>query len=563
MSETLTTPEQPNFQASIDAITSRRLTPENLDQYADEALNDLVGVVDEAVQTYKRQPTIDAPNPKEEERAAFSYYGMEANVVEATLDHIANVADQIHGLDTVIAEATVNSRNIIIPPNEGQAVEIIPGDGSFQEKQTIPRTKTLAFILENQFDIDLRDPEQFTLTTGALGDNMMRGLSYNLVESPALNRAVFVCDEEGNVTFVFDTARLADAKLDSSILARMTKDELSELLEQQGNLGRRVVYSPQFVERMISLLEEIPQEDKAEIIDNNTSQFLKPNENLPEGSLAYAKIAERLEVAARTVSLAIKELQDQLSPVSRGRAKYYLPEDQQKIHDYLEEKGVLVPRAREDQLAVFGMAKKFEVPRSAILRALKELGVEIGDVAKAKFETSISSAYSPEQQEIVKQWLEDNEKGGLSELQLAEKFNTSRFIINKIRKELSNEDTATPLVGSGRRVLVPASQHELIGQLVEKHHSKTPRELSEAPEGYESKMDIVRRLGIHSKTITRAIEATQEELGDVPMALFSNNPSPAYSPEQQRIIEQWLSENMRRQRNSRLGRALVEQSVSK
>lgn len=562
MSETFTTPEQPNFQASIDAITSRRLTPENLNQYADEALNDLVGVVDEAVQAYMRQPTVNAPSPKEEERAAFAYYGMEANVVEATLDHIAHVADQIQGLDNLIAATTVHSLNVIIPP-DNQRVEITPGDGSFQEKQTIPRTKTLAFILENQFDIDLRDPEQFTLTTGALGDNMMRGLSYNLVETPALNRAVFVCDEEGNATFVFDTARLADAKLDSSILARMTKDELSELLEQQGNLGRRVVYSPQFVERMVSLLEEIPQEDKAEIIDNNTSQFLKPNENLPEGSLAYAKIAERLEVAARTVSLAIKELQDQLSPVSRGRAKYYLPEDQQKIHDYLEEKGVLAPRAREDQLAVFGMAKKFEVPRSAILRALKELGVEIGDVAKAKFETSISSAYSPEQQELVKQWLEDNEKGGLSELQLAEKFNTSRFIINKIRKELSNDAATTPLVGSGRRVLVPASQHELIGQLVEKHHSETPRELSEAPEGYESKMDIVRRLGIHSKTITRAIEATQEELGDVPMALFSNNPSPAYSPEQQRIIEQWLSKNMRRQRNSRLGRALVEQSVSK
>ena len=393
---------------------------------------------------------------------------------------------------------------------------------------------------------------------------MMREQSYSLVETPALNRAVFVCDEEGNATFVFDTARLADAKLDSSILIRMTKDELSELLEQQGNLGRRVVYSPQFVERMVSLLEEIPQEDRAEIIDDNASQFLKPNENLPEGSLAHAKIAEKLEVASRTVSIAIKELQDQLSPVSRGRARYYSTEDQQKIHDYLEAKGTFAPDATEDQLAVLGMAKKFEVPRSAVLRALKELEDEIGEVAKAKFGgTAVGPAYSLEQQELVKRWLENNEKGGLSELQLAEKFNTSRFIINKIRKELSYEDTATPLVGSGRRVLVPASQHELIGQLVEKHHSKTPRELSEAPEGYESKMDIVRRLGIHSKTVTKAIEATQEELGDVPTALFSNNPSPAYSPEQQRVIEQWLGENMRRQRNSRLGRALVEQSVSK
>lgn len=191
MSETLTTPEQPNFQASIDAITSRRLTPENLNQYADEALNDLVGVVDEAVQAYMRQPTINAPNHKEEERAAFAYYGMEANVVEATLDHIAHVADQIQGLDNLIAANTVHSPNVIIPP-DNQRVEIASGDGSFQEKQTIPRTKTLAFILENQFDIDLRDPEQFTLTTGALGDNMMRGLSYNLVETPALNRAVFV-----------------------------------------------------------------------------------------------------------------------------------------------------------------------------------------------------------------------------------------------------------------------------------------------------------------------------------------------------------------------------------
>ena len=145
MSEILTTLEQPDFQASIDAITSRRLTPENIDQYADGALNDLVGVVDEAVQAYKRQPTINAPNSKEEEHVAFAYYGMDANVVEATLDHIADVADQIHSLDKLIAETTLHSRSIIIPP-DSQRVEITPGDGSFQEKQTIPRTKTLAFI---------------------------------------------------------------------------------------------------------------------------------------------------------------------------------------------------------------------------------------------------------------------------------------------------------------------------------------------------------------------------------------------------------------------------------
>lgn len=563
MSEFHISPEKTNFQANIDAITSRRLTPENLNQYADEALEDLVRVVDETVRAYKSQPTIESITPKGEERAAFAYYGLEANSIESTLDHIADIAGQIHSLDSLIAEPIVRTRNVIIPP-DSQRVEITPGDGSFQEKQTIPRTKTLAFILENQFSIDLRDPEQFRLTTGVLGDNMMREQSYHMMEVPGLNRTVFVCDEEGNATFVFDTTRFQEIGIESQTLACMTKDELNNFLDGHDGIGRRVVYSPQFVERMIGLLDEIPQDDNAEIIDASASEFLKPSESIPEDALSSRKIAGSLGLASRTVNLAIKELQDQLTPIVRGRVKFYPLDDQQKIHDYLDVKGTLVPRATEEQRSVVGIAEELDVGRSAVLRALRELGDELGPVTKAKFGGSkISPAYSLEQQELVKQWLEDNEKGGLSELQLAEKFNTSRFIINKIRKELSDENAAAPLVGSGRRVLIPASQHELIGQMVEKYHGETARELSSAPEGYESKMDIVRRLGVHPKTVTRAIEATQQELGEVEVALFSNNLSPAYSPEQQKIIERWLSENMRRQRNSKLGRTLVEQSVSK
>lgn len=425
--------QQNDFKPAINEILSRRLTPENIDHYADDALDDLVKVVDGILRAFRQQPIVFGATERADENAAFARYGLNADMIEDTLDHVTAVADDIRELDTLLNEITKHSNSIIIPPGDRGVGEITPGDGSFSEKQSIERTKTILFLLKNRFDIDLRDSGEFKIISGVLGDNMIRAQGYNMLDIPALDRAVFVCDEEDNATFIFDTTRL-EGLIITSELANLTKDKLHELLEQHPSVGRRVVYSKRFVEEIASLLKELPEgDDVVKNVDEDTGQFLKS-----------------------------------------------------------------VEKASKDQLSASGMAKKFGVSWDTIIKALNDLGDRLGKVNKARFGSSITSAYWPEQQELVRQWLAQHD-----------------------------EKRGNALV---------------------------------APKGYESKMDIVRRLGVHSRTVARAIEATKDELGQVMIALFSNNPSPAYSPDQQKIIEKWLSENMKRQKNSKLGRALLEHS---
>lgn len=495
MPETLSSIEQQtDFESDINEILNRKLTPENIDHYADDALDDLVEVVDSALKAFRQQPTVAGGTERADEHAAFTYYGLNPDTIENTLDHVAETADEIRKLDVLLDEITEHSNGVIIPPGD-RGIEVTPGDGSFNEKRSIERTKTVLFVLKNNFDVDLRNSKEFKVTSGVLGDTMMRAQSYKMLEISALDRVLFVCDEEDNATFVFDTTRLEKLVMNKKLEA-FTKDELHELLEQHKDVGRRLVYSKRFVEEVISLLEEIPEDNEEAIIDEDSSRFLKSKERVPLATIY--------------------------------------------------------------QLSARGMAKRFDVPQTAITRALNALGDKLGEVEKARF-PSIASAYSPEQQELVREWL-DEEEGGLSEVQLAEKLGTTPFIIHKIRLELGDEQVITSLRVEGRRFLIPVSQHELIRKMVVEYNEKRG-DISAAPEGYESKMDMARRLGVHPRTVAKAINGSQDQLGEVVTALFSNNSSPAYSPDQQRIIEKWLSENMKRQKNSKLGRALLERSA--
>lgn len=554
--------EQHDFKSNINAILNRKLTPENINRYADDALDDLIETVDSVLLSFHQEPVVTSETDRDNEQAAFTYYGLNPDTIEETLDHVAAIADEIHELDTLLQQATEHSEKVILPPGEEERTVITPGEGTFKERQTVERTKTVSFILKNRFDVDLRNPEEFRMTSGVLSDSMMRGQGYSMIEVPALDRVIFVCDEEGNATFIFDTARLRD-RITNEELAGRTKDELYGLIERHQSVGRRLVYSRQFVEQVVSLLEEIPKSaEEEEQIDEESGRFLRISEKVSDDYLAVNKIADKFGVAARTVSMAITDMGKLLSPiVTKKRNTYaslYSPEDQEKIYEYLDNRGTFAPAATKDQLSVFGMAREFGVTRSAIDKAIGELGEALGEVKKAKFNASISFAYSPEQQRLIKERLPDNETDGLSEVQLAEKLSTTRHIIRKIRYELGDEQVLTSLVDDGKRVVIPSSQHELIGQKVEEYKNREKQATTTAPEGYESRMDMVRRLGVHHRTVSRAIAATKGQLGEVQIALFSNNPSPAYSPEQQKIIETWLNENIRRQKNSKLGKVGVK-----
>lgn len=129
-----------SVEQSIDEITSRTLTADNINDYADTALTDFIRVVEQTIAQYRRHPTIHFADGLDEERAALRYANLDLNVIEQTLDHIADVADRLRQLDTEIAKATNYDTHVYVPPSPTETM-ITNGDGSFEPKKQIPRIK--------------------------------------------------------------------------------------------------------------------------------------------------------------------------------------------------------------------------------------------------------------------------------------------------------------------------------------------------------------------------------------------------------------------------------------
>lgn len=89
--------EVPAFKDELAGIVSTPLSAESIDTYADDALKELVTLVEETTYTYEVRPTIMFTTQREQEEAAFGYFGLQN--VEAILDHIAEKSDEIHQLD--------------------------------------------------------------------------------------------------------------------------------------------------------------------------------------------------------------------------------------------------------------------------------------------------------------------------------------------------------------------------------------------------------------------------------------------------------------------------------
>jgi hypothetical protein len=77
----------------------------------------------------------------------------------------------------------------------------VSGSGTYEAPRKLDRLVTLAYILERDFDID---PSTVRYVQGSTTDTMLRQEPYVRVEIEDLNRVVYVCDEEGNASYVFD-----------------------------------------------------------------------------------------------------------------------------------------------------------------------------------------------------------------------------------------------------------------------------------------------------------------------------------------------------------------------
>src|ERR1044071_2933951 len=107
----------PDFQARLNSALNTALTPENINNYAENALNEIIALVGAATDWYGYLPTPRYTDKSEEEAAAFRYFGLQD--VEAILDHVSEKDAEIKALDEVIANALPPIRKVIVPTDTG------------------------------------------------------------------------------------------------------------------------------------------------------------------------------------------------------------------------------------------------------------------------------------------------------------------------------------------------------------------------------------------------------------------------------------------------------------
>lgn len=211
------------YRERYQRIVEMPLSPNNVDSYADEAMDQLSGLIADIEDKYKWEGL--GLSDKEREDMIFQQ-ALPGENINDTLDRIDTVAQDLRGLDRLIdASRNMPVDQVILPPDETELLMTM-GEGSSgeaRELKRLPKLKTALFVLGQDFGVDVYDEEQLRLSTGIVDPKMMRKTSYDAIELPQLERLLLICDENGNRTYVFDTAKLDEVKITPEMLKNGTK----------------------------------------------------------------------------------------------------------------------------------------------------------------------------------------------------------------------------------------------------------------------------------------------------------------------------------------------------
>jgi len=262
-----------NFKQKLDGILYKQLTVENIETFAGEALGETISLTDEVLAEYRRNPNVKASpttlDTKAQEDEAFEILAL-PNINEI-LQSIMDVREKIGSLKEYLETNTENINTVITPPQPDRDIHIETSDGSFEKKRMFPRLLTLLYILEHDFDIT-PDPKNVQITEGIVTPKMMRKTPYTRVEIPGLGRAVYICDEEGNTSYVFDMAKITEAGLTLEEIDLDDKGDKNSLIAYHPGIGIKIIQSKNWRNHIADALGEsipeiqtgIPQEHERE-----------------------------------------------------------------------------------------------------------------------------------------------------------------------------------------------------------------------------------------------------------------------------------------------------------
>jgi hypothetical protein len=249
-----------NIENRLKILQERQINPDNIFDFYDDFLNGLIDISEQVLNRYIKEERVPTKKDREkgiQEDEAFKYFN---------LDSISEIINKMSGIiherssrledikEEIVSRSHIEKRLFVPPDRDDKYIINVGNGGGIEEKRNIPRLLTLIYILENDLDLNLEDHKDITINKGINEENMMRKESYIRVLIPELNRIVYICDEEGNASFVFDRNSIKEKNLSAFELDNYTKINFNELIENNKNIGVKITQSKNWRERMLTAL---------------------------------------------------------------------------------------------------------------------------------------------------------------------------------------------------------------------------------------------------------------------------------------------------------------------
>lgn len=253
------------YKQRLNGILNSQLTVDNIEIFADDALAQTTSLIDDILSQYqkyqKNYKPIIPDNTKQEDKA-LELFNL-PNVPEI-LQSIIDVKEKIDNLKAYMCANMADIDEVITPPDNKK---ISAGDGQgMEQKRMFPRVLTLLYILEHDFDIL---PADAPITKGIVSPNMVRQAPYMRVEIPDLDRVVYLCDEEGNVSYVFDAVKTEGQNIILDELDLYSKEDKNSLISRFPGIGIRIRQTNAWRNNITSALKE-------PIFEANLSENTRP-----------------------------------------------------------------------------------------------------------------------------------------------------------------------------------------------------------------------------------------------------------------------------------------------
>ena len=552
--DTLTHHEvMPAFASRLRAITERQLTgADQLSTYAETALKDLIDLIDDAIADFK--PTNESGIVLE--HAALRASGVSPDALESVIKWLVAKDREIR---TILNAEVQRSSTVFVPPRTTEATLITPGSESFRGLELSPRAATIKFVLANLSGEPYEMLERSGRITAVLGEvnpTMMRQTPYEMITSADFNRTILVCDETGNRTFVFDTKMLQGLGVDEAVI-KLDKGELDMLLSEHVGIGRAFVYEPRsFVSTFMTTLESLDTEQPKTTPERTSELLLPPATDEVISATQICAILNDLygtNLSHKGI-YAIADVLEEEGLISGQRYRIgpmkvmrgFDSHEFEVIHERLGDRDMLYPRAEPGDVNYPNkVAHLLGVSAETVFKIGDLLSVDIRSMPMKRLANgSVWPICDQDTLQRFRDYLAQNPAPALPE--------TRKRGVEAAPRRLARENLIDTIGSIAGRYAIQGIMRDLgidrtrltsaDTETIESIRQEAERRgFARPPEGYMG-VDLISSVyGFERHEIRRAAEDLKDDIGYVVKHVYDQKRAYSYSPEQVRILVEYLN----------------------